>query len=474
MSSWSAPETRTRTGASHARKGSVCQDFSDWLSVSDRSGRPVQLMAVADGHGGHRYTRSEVGSALACQLALERLGEQLEQWSSGGVDASQRWLAWLRDVFPRELHQRWLEAVEHHWRQEAAGGAADFSPLPYGTTLALVVMTPGWWGHTGLGDWDLVRLEPGGTAELLSEEAEPEQGGGEATYSLCLSQAHRHFAARTAVYPLTPQQPAFSLLLSTDGVRKSCSTDADFFTIAHYLCGKADRDTDLDADLDRISSQGSGDDVSVAIARWRGGASGPATPRRPPGRRGAASGPEPLPAHGSTSCPDLQLWISLTAMGLLLAGGGLAGAWFGLGWRPPSSLESLLGHSRPQPPPLPPPPPAWRPQLEALTSVTDQLCGQPERIDDLLNNYGKQAYTTLRADPSQRRRLLDLATGASEPDQISPEQIGALVAWAMGPSRPPDQLQQLGACLELSQKLASALARWAAPQASGAPKSPNR
>ena len=357
MSSWSPPETRTRLGASHARKGSVCQDASDWLSVSDRSGRPVQLMAVADGHGGQRYTRSEVGSALACQLALERLARQLEQWSSGGADASQRWLAWLRDVFPRELHQRWLEAVEQHWRQEAAGDAGDFSPLPYGTTLAVVVMTPGWWGHTGLGDWDLVRLEPGGTAELLSEEAEPEQGGGEATFSLCLSHAYRHFAGRTAVYPLTPQQPAFSLLLSTDGVRKSCSTDADFFTIADYLCGKADLEADLDADLDRISSQGSGDDVSVAIGRWRGGASSPATPSRPQGRRAAASGAGPLPAPGSTSRPGLPPWISLAGVGLLLAGGGLAAAWFGLGWRPPASLESLLGRpSSPQPPPPPPGP----------------------------------------------------------------------------------------------------------------------
>lgn len=471
MSSWSPPETRTRTGASHARKGSVCQDASDWRTVSDRSGRPVQLMAVADGHGGLRYTRSEVGSALACQLALERLARQLEQWSSGDADASQRWLAWLRDVFPRELHQRWLEAVEHHWRQEAAGDAGDFSPLPYGTTLAVVVMTPGWWGHTGLGDWDLVRLEPGGTAELLSEEAEPEQGGGEATFSLCLSNAYRHFAGRTAVYPLTPQRPAFSLLLSTDGVRKSCSTDADFFTIADYLCGKADLEADLDADLDRISSQGSGDDVSVAIGRWRGGASSPATPSRPQGRPAAASRPGPLPAPGSTSRPGLPPWISLAGVGLLLAGGGLAAAWFGLGWRPPSSLERLLGRPTPQPPP---PPPALSPQLQALTSVTAQLCAQPERIDDLLNNYGKRAYTTLRADPSQRRRLLDLATGASEAGQISPRQIEALVAWVMVPGASADQLQRLEACPELSQELEAALTRWAAPQGTSAASSPNR
>jgi hypothetical protein len=72
---------------------------------------------------------------------------------------------------------------------------------------------------------------------------------------------------------ITEQQPSFSLLLSTDGVRKSCSTDADFFAIAQYLCEavkphQGDATLQLNADLDRISSQGSGDDVSVAIGRW--------------------------------------------------------------------------------------------------------------------------------------------------------------------------------------------------------------
>ncbi len=277
MSSWIVPEITTRTGSSHARRGVVCQDASGRHSLQDRSGQPVHLMAVADGHGGKRYTHSDVGSRLACELSLNLVAEQLGQWSSVEHGARQRWQEWLEAIFPKTLHQRWLAAVETHWRQEGTetdAGEDSFSPLAYGTTIALVVMTPDWWAHTGLGDWDLVKIGADGDVELVNEEQEEEQTGGEATYSLCLNNAPRHFAARTGVYPITAQQTAFSLLLSTDGVRKSCSTDADFFAIARYLSEaeqprQGDAAAQFNADLDRISSQGSGDDVSVAIGRWR-------------------------------------------------------------------------------------------------------------------------------------------------------------------------------------------------------------
>ncbi|MCP9924760.1 protein phosphatase 2C domain-containing protein [Synechococcus lacustris C3-12m-Tous] len=254
----------------------MCQDASGWCSLKDRSGHPVHLMVVADGHGGKRYIHSDVGSRLACELSLNLVAEQLGQRGSVGRDAVQRWQEWLEDAFPKALHQRWKSAVETHWYKKSTKretSEASYSPISYGTTIALVMMTPTWWAHTGLGDWDLVRIGSNGEVKLVNEEQEEEQNGGESTYSLCLNNAPRHFAPRTAVHLITEQEPAFSLLLSTDGVRKSCSTDADFFAIASYLCEEkkqpqANSTIQLNADLDRISSQGSGDDVSIAIGRW--------------------------------------------------------------------------------------------------------------------------------------------------------------------------------------------------------------
>ena len=278
MKYWSHPECVTRTGASHLRRGVVCQDASGRQELIDRSGQPIQVLVVADGHGGQRYTHSEVGSRLACELALKLLADQFSQWSSTKDVEIQRWRSWLVETFPNSLHQRWLASVERHWRQKITEKDAleqPFSPIAYGTTLGVVIMTPTWWGHTGLGDWDLVRVRSGGDVALVNEEKEESQTSGEATYSLCLSNASSQFAVRSAVYPISQDTPSFALLLSTDGVRKSCSTDEDFFAIAKYLCEgdqlrEGETANELNSDLDRISSQGSGDDVSVAIGRWLG------------------------------------------------------------------------------------------------------------------------------------------------------------------------------------------------------------
>ena len=322
MSHWLPPLCCTRTGASHLRKGAVCQDASGWHCFQDRQGELVQVMAVADGHGGARYGRSDVGSWLACRTALNTARQLFQSQTIGAAtplssrppapwflasellaseaaasglspaepfpaepspqhrQQQQQWLGqWLGQELPRVIQRRWLRAVHRHWRaHRPATDHEAFSPLLYGTTLGLVVMTPRWWGHTGLGDWDLLQLQASG-AQLLSQESDP-AAAGEATFSLCLPDAAAHFASRTAIQRLDAETAAFALLLSTDGIRKSCSTDADFFALGAYL-GQAplplaaEPAVDLAASLDRISSQGSGDDVTAAVAHWLPGEPSP-------------------------------------------------------------------------------------------------------------------------------------------------------------------------------------------------------
>jgi hypothetical protein len=443
VSNWSIPETTTRIGASHARRGVVCQDASGCCSLQDRSGKPVHLMVVADGHGGKRYTQSDVGSKLACEMALNVLTEQLAKWSSVGNGSPQRWQEWLEGPFPKALHQRWLAAIEDHWKQDPELSETAFSPVPYGTTLALVVMTLAWWAHSGLGDWDLVRITADGEAELVNQEEEEDQTGGEATFSLCLRNAPQHFAGRTAVYPIDKQEPDFSLLLSTDGVRKSCSTDTDFLKIASYLCEagqprEGDIAEQLNADLDRISSQGSGDDVSIAIGRWR--STGSSTTELPK----AVSKPSvPLIRKGNLK-RHLLIWLLVV---LATGSGTLAYARFS-GWRP-NFTWFRIG-------------PSPAPETEiALTRLVKKLCKQPDRIDDLLDDHGKQSFTQLRDNPERRSILLNKALNREEGQQVQ-----ALVAWTMAPSTPWSQkvgelqLQKLKACSALIKQTTSALTQW--------------
>ncbi len=254
-------------------------------------------MAVADGHGGEAYPFSDVGSYLACERALAEVSGAILRRPLAG-DGLGGWEEWLRADLPRALHASWLKACERHWQHVQAEMEAalerpaeaslsrpgqpplvpapepgEFRPHFYGTTLGLVVMTPEWWGHTGLGDWDLVRLWGPGEAELISCEP-PALAVGEVTASLAHERAWDLFRPRAGLLPLRDRERPFALVLSTDGLRKSCRGSGDLLTLSGQLAESALAEShagvvegdDLEAALDRISAEGSGDDVSLAIA----------------------------------------------------------------------------------------------------------------------------------------------------------------------------------------------------------------
>jgi hypothetical protein len=143
----------------------------------------------------------------------------------------------------------------------------------------VVLLAPTWWGHMGVGDWDLVRRSSDGSMTLISEERES-CASGEATASLCMTGAASLFAQRAALHPLTPGLAPLALVLSTDGVRKSCATDDDFLALGHHLAALR-QPAELEAALEQITSQGSGDDVSIAIACWEAGEHTPLATHRP-------------------------------------------------------------------------------------------------------------------------------------------------------------------------------------------------
>jgi hypothetical protein len=160
---------------------------SGFAGFCDAAGTPVQVLVVSDGHGGSRYVRSDVGARLACEVALRTVEQTLRTSRTGQAGSESEWRQWLAETLPQAIVQAWLEEVQRHWQAQgpqgsesvpaplpalAAGSAeaaaaaspAGFSPIPYGATLGLLVLTPRWWGYTGLGDWDLVQIE----ADLLA------------------------------------------------------------------------------------------------------------------------------------------------------------------------------------------------------------------------------------------------------------------------------------------------------------------
>ena len=416
-------------------------------------------MAVADGHGGSRYWLSDVGSRLACELAIKIASKHLSHWAVASpamnqLEAMHRWLA---DELPAELLTAWEEEIKADWEQRKPELPPEhlgesFSAQSYGSTLALVVVTPWWWAHTGLGDWDLVLLSNQEPDRIISQEADNTLHG-EATESLCLPGASGRFAARTAVYPLgREQRQACGLVLTTDGIRKSCATDSDHLTLCRYLleeaqleqattAGSTDR---LDASLDRISREGSGDDVSVALACFGqlhlrpAAPSGQAAPSMP-----ATHEPLPLqPAQTSgasigtkiTASPKItgtsrrqgpQGLILFAVIGVILAGG--SGLWV-LSWLPrtPSwkRAPEQAAETDQQQPAL------TSGQLQGMRQQIQRFCDQPTLIEPSLKSRNNQ-FKQLRNNPSGLKRVLDgkdwlgSVIGLSEPGGRGLGNLGA-------------------------------------------------
>jgi hypothetical protein len=340
---WQQLQACSVIGAAHRRQQKPCQDASLSAELKGRGGS-LQLLLVADGHGGSRYRLSHRGSALACQVSQEAVA----QWLSGTpLTDLERWRQVLEQELPAAIHQRWLAAIAADWALQPDAVHEAFSPLLYGSTLGLVLLAPQWWGCTGIGDWDLSAIDQQGQATLLSEERE--HSGSEATGSLCQTFEQQLWGERTQLHRLEPNTDLQALVLSTDGVRKSCATDADYRQLCAALLDVRDRQ-ELAQGLAHITEAGSGDDVSLAIAQRAG---------RPKRRR-----------SGGVLPPGLWRWLLLV----------LAAAGVGLG--------------------------AWRMarQETPLQAQARQLCANPEQIPSNLNQRQAQ-FNALLEQPQLASQL---------------------------------------------------------------------
>ncbi len=260
----------TALGSRHVATGAPNQDA---FSVVPGVGAQAQCVAaIADGHGGARYFRSETGARLAVDIAVDIGGSLLEALDAPTTKKS---ALGLGDAATR-IVQRWSEAVRADLAAHpvgndelAAAGVAreehDADDLrTYGATLLLAVM-----GGAGLvllqiGDGDIV------VVDLTGRVTEPVPGdpalvAGETT-SLCLPDAASSF--RSMVLDTTGGRAPVLVLLSTDGFGNSYADRAAF----HSFCtgvlervaerGVASVEADLPSWIAE-SARVAGDDVTV-------------------------------------------------------------------------------------------------------------------------------------------------------------------------------------------------------------------
>ena len=321
-------------GDAHAKKAIVCQDCSG--SARGPMGQWAHV-AGADGHGSAAYFRSDRGARFAVDAMSEVFAEfqtLLRDARSGdeSVDVGKWWeeyakrltVIWRAKVAadlaadPPEPpgdeggepgYRRALDDVrtrkgygglrEHFRRMDSAldralGPAGERSaeePAPsdvdhvlrraYGTTALGVLLGQDWLYWIQVGDGAMVKIVDGRASYLA-----PPPEGAIANQTPSLSDED---VVRNAIVGRTPLRAGegrpSAIVLVTDGIPNSYVEPVGFFEFCRDIAGNAAQDrikfqSDLTRWLPQISRQGSGDDMSVALA-WQVG--GPVQERTPVG-----------------------------------------------------------------------------------------------------------------------------------------------------------------------------------------------
>jgi serine/threonine protein phosphatase PrpC len=205
--------TASVRGSSHDRSGLPNQD-----AVGDaRAPNGALMAAVADGHGGRPYVRSQQGSALAVDLALEHLmaaGIQPGSAASNPLFSTAARVSWT-----------WRATVLSDWaahgfspaERDRAGVDLEQDPvLAYGTTLILALCLDDVIHLAQIGDGDVIVISADGQV-TTPVPGDDRLVAGETT-SLCAASAVDDFRFCTLSRFAGPvgSEPAV-LLLATDG-----------------------------------------------------------------------------------------------------------------------------------------------------------------------------------------------------------------------------------------------------------------
>lgn len=248
-------------GAVHERNGLPNQDAIHWLPESGFGSSIV--LAVADGHGSARYSRSHTGACLAVESATRLVQEFLNSQADAGnlsliKDTTEEWL-------PRALVRKWVELVLEHLNSDPLE-EPDKSVIAYGATLLVAAVTDQFALYLQLGDGEILTVNESG--EVTRPLTKDDRLFGNETTSLCAPEAWRDF--RVSFQPFVQSPPAL-ILLSTDGYPNSFRDESGFFKVGSDILhmirenGLSFIKENLGGWLSDSTRAGSGDDITLGI-----------------------------------------------------------------------------------------------------------------------------------------------------------------------------------------------------------------
>ena len=272
-------------GQKYRERGLPCQDSSSTMEFNG-----VQVVAVADGHGGKDYFRSDKGARLAIEVLFEQIKifcrdlNADERFSDAGIKnflfaVCNGWRDavlndWRENPFsPREL--RW-ETVSDKYKARFTSSdeniSAQYVPVAYGTTLLAAISIGAQVLLIQIGDGTCAVLQQNG--EFKVPVPTDSENFFNVTTSLCEADAvtkFRHVVLNCDDSPLAP----VAIFLSTDGL-DDCypifenekwlyKLYADTVIDSLIENGPAStRDALRDELLPYLTERGSNDDISLA------------------------------------------------------------------------------------------------------------------------------------------------------------------------------------------------------------------
>ena len=253
-------------GASHEKRGIVCQDSSAY-----KVGEGFAVAVVADGHGSKKHFRSNIGSKAATEAAIETIEAFYKDPDAFDENFKTRHKQIVRCV-EKQIIMRWNEKVLDHLdnnpitpEELSKFGPEEFEEIPhesyYGTTLVVAVAGRGYtWGFQ-IGDGSLVAVfEDGETSMIMDYE---ESNPANITSSMCNAMAATMF---DSFY--VDKKRLLCICVSTDGLYTSFGSDYDFLDYHTIIAGQlANPDAfmpSLQNNMKKRSRFGTEDDISVA------------------------------------------------------------------------------------------------------------------------------------------------------------------------------------------------------------------
>ncbi len=267
-------------GQHHNKQGLELQDSSGSVYLRDVDSYAI---AVADGHGDASCPRSAIGSALAVEVTLERMGEFARMATARPAHVTASRSSYDLSRLTDSIVSGWSQRVDEHYESDPIPELEQSLPPDdllaakaahehlYGTTLVAALIMPHACVLVQQGDGCITVVYDEGTVEQDEQViAADELCVGNQTTSLSDPEAASEIRASLIDFEEQDRRVA-ACLVGTDGVDKSLPPDGGVsdFMLALALDSLAARDKAsweqrLSQNLSELSDHGSADDASVA------------------------------------------------------------------------------------------------------------------------------------------------------------------------------------------------------------------